>query len=123
MPRQQHTVHKETHLLDPALYSEEIHMPACTLHSNNLITTLTPMLELMRSTGIDNDHSTSAGHGELCSDSIHRRRKNENVEPSLVDDARQTAYLGGGRWMQSTSGSHAILSTLKRFGCRPRACR
>ena len=72
------------------------------------------MLELMRSNGIDDEHNTSTGDGELCSESIHRQRKNSNVEPLLVDDARQTAYLGGGRWMQSMSDSHALLSTLKR---------
>ena len=44
------------------------------------------MLELMRSNGIDDEHNTSAGDGELCSESIHRRRKNSNVEPLLVDD-------------------------------------
>ena len=55
------------------------------------------ILELMRSNGIDHDHNTSAEDDELCSDSIHRRRKNSNVGPMLVDDARQTAYIGGGR--------------------------
>ena len=87
MPRRQHTVHKETHLLDPApskrmsaasgreqkmsnrdnlertrsskhhfiptaLYSKEIHMPARTFHSNNLITTLT-IFECRTDAGVD----------------------------------------------------------------------